>query len=61
MVLLGFLFGAVLAGGVVWWLVAQRPPTKTVDKPETTLPPGVSPEDAAREYFQKGRDAKDGR
>jgi tetratricopeptide (TPR) repeat protein len=59
LVLLGFLFGAILAGGVVWWLVAPRPPTKTVEKKETTLPPGVNPVDAAREYFLKGRDANE--
>ena len=35
MVLLGFLVGAALAGGVVWWLVDKRPATQTADEKET--------------------------
>ena len=58
LVLLGFLVGAGLAGGGVWWLVAQRPAPPVVDPKTTELPPGVSREDAARAEFQKGIEAK---
>ena len=47
------LIGAALAGGVVWWLVEQRPTTQTTGEKETAPPPGISPEEAAREYLPK--------
>jgi len=59
LVLLGFLVGAILAGGVVWYLVAQRQASQTAEKKETGPPLGVPPEAAANEYFQKMKNAKD--
>ncbi len=58
LVLLGFLAGAALAGGAVWWAV-YKPPAQTTEQKETALPKGVSAEQAATEYFQKGKNAKD--
>jgi len=58
-VLLGLVVGAIVAGGVVWWVVDRRPPTQTTGTKETAPSPGISPELAAREYFQKGLTGKD--
>jgi tetratricopeptide (TPR) repeat protein len=58
MILLGFLVGAILAGGVVWWLVDKRPPTQTAEKGATAPTTGISPESAANEYFQKSKNAQ---
>ena len=44
--------------GLVGGGSSGRQPRRLEPK-ETALPPGVSPEEAAREYFQKGRNAKD--
>ncbi len=57
-VLLGLVIGAIVAGGVVWWVVDKRPPTQA-DTKETALPAGVSAEAAAAEYFQKARRLQD--
>jgi tetratricopeptide (TPR) repeat protein len=55
LVLLGFL-GVILAGGVVWWVVAQR---QTPEKKLTAPTPAIPPEAAANEYFQKAKNVKD--
>ena len=59
MVLLGLVVGAIVAGSVVWWVVGKQPSTQMVEKKETTPPPGISPEAAASEYFQKSKNAQD--
>jgi tetratricopeptide (TPR) repeat protein len=59
MVLVGLVAGAIVAGGVVWWLVDKRAPTQTAGKKEVVPAPGIPPEEAAREYYQKGKDAKE--
>jgi tetratricopeptide (TPR) repeat protein len=55
---LGLLLGVALAGGVVWWVTHKGPadPLKTENK--LVLPPGVSAEEAANEYFQKSKIAQ---
>ncbi|HLD46241.1 MAG TPA: tetratricopeptide repeat protein [Desulfobaccales bacterium] len=56
---LGLLIGVALAGGAVWWLVYKGPATQTAVEKNLGLPAGISAEDAAREYFQKGKNAQD--
>jgi tetratricopeptide (TPR) repeat protein len=58
-VLSGLVIGALVAGGVVWWVVDTRPPAQTAGPKETALPAGVSAEAAAAEYFQKARNLQD--
>jgi tetratricopeptide (TPR) repeat protein len=58
-VLSALVIGALVAGGVVWWVADKRPPAQTPGATATALPAGVSAEAAAAEYFQKGRNAKD--
>ena len=56
-VLIGLVVGAILAGGAVWWLVDKRPPTQVTEPKKLAPPTGTSPEEAAREYYQKGKNA----
>ncbi len=58
-VLLGLVIGALVAGGVVWWVGDKRPPTQTEGTKETALPTGAAAEAAAAEYFQKARNLRD--
>ena len=57
-VLLGLVIGAILAGGVVWW-VTHTPGPVIVKPGPPALPPGVTAEQAATEYFQKARNLPD--
>ncbi|MDO9070199.1 MAG: TIR domain-containing protein, partial [Deltaproteobacteria bacterium] len=59
MVLLGFLVVATLGGGVVWWLVYQGPATQTTAEKKLVPATVTSTEEAAREYYQKGKNAQD--
>ncbi len=59
MVLLGFLVGATLAGGVVWWLVYKGRQPRRLQKRNLCHPLELLAEEAASEYFQKGKNAKD--
>ena len=59
MVLLGVLVGAILAGGVVWWVVYKGPTTQTTAEKKLVPPAGTSAEEAAREYYQKGKNAQE--
>jgi len=59
LVLLGFLGGAILAGGVVWWWVYKGPTTQTAAEKKVGTPIEISTEEAAREFYQKGKNAKD--
>jgi tetratricopeptide (TPR) repeat protein len=58
MVLVGLVAGAIVVGGVVWWVTHKQPPISADGKGATSPATGVSPESAANEYFQKGKDAK---
>ena len=55
LVLLGFLGGALLAGGVVWYAV-YRPPAPVVPP---VSPAGATGEQAANEVFQKAKNTND--
>jgi tetratricopeptide (TPR) repeat protein len=55
---LGLVVGAALAGGAVWWSVYKGPSAQTAEK-KLVPPAGISPEEAAREYFQKSKNAQD--
>jgi tetratricopeptide (TPR) repeat protein len=59
LVVLGFLVGAGLAGGVVWYVVDKRPATQTAGEKKVVPPAGTSAEEAAREYFQKSKTTQD--
>jgi len=59
LVVLGVLVGVTVAGGVAWWLVHKGPATQTTVDNKPALPAGTSAEEAAREYYQKGKAAQE--